>query len=195
MQVFASTDWYAYVRDVVTPLLALASLFVAWQGLKTRRRQLKGTHDAEAARQLLRAALKLRDALLQNRHMHVGLLIVDPIETLEGASSDLQAQYRLRISDYYESYCKQVWDARSEFQAALFEAEALSWNDAHLLGASRIQELVDEWNLDVGMYIASLSPATTESERTSINEYWKVHRRIVALPPRRLARRSRLLCT
>lgn len=180
MQVFPSFDWCQLGREVASGVFALAGLWIAGQGLKTWRRQMKGTHDYEAARQIHRATLKLRDAIQFSRRVPfpagMGALTSSPNGTTSGSN-----EFSKATASYYEHACAPVWSARTDLQAALFEAEVLVWGAEFREVADELFVLITEWNLDVSMYIASLSPDLTETEDQGIQDWRGGKRKVVGL--------------
>ena len=183
MQVFptAFEQFYPYLRDLITGAIATGSLVIAWKGLQTWSRQLKGTHDYEAARQILGATLSLRDALQRSRIGHFGLFRVDPTTLDLNDPAGDRKQYEALVARYEEHYCAPVRAARLNLQAALFEAEVLVWDGSLQEVTARVEALFDEWNLDSSIYIALQEPGLTSDERDRISSWWDNHRRVVGL--------------
>lgn len=123
----------AIVAVVVPPL----GLTIAWVGLKTWRRQLRGSSDHEVARVLLRSVFKLRDAI---KFLRVRLILGDEFPAREGAPtaeaggpSDIEFAYRQR----WQRVVHEMADVRVQ----LLEAEIL-WRDD-------VRELADVLRMSV----------------------------------------------
>lgn len=56
-------EWVPVFKDVVTAIVALGGLWIAWLGLDAWRRQLTGRTEYELARRLLRATYAVRDEI------------------------------------------------------------------------------------------------------------------------------------
>lgn len=116
-------EYLTATKDIVVGLSAAFGAFIAWRGLSTWRRQLRGQADFEAARCLARATYKLRHAVQAAR---VPLVAVQEFPAgYKGDDVSSGEERRSAWAHVYAARWKHVWDGLQEFDAAQLEAEAL----------------------------------------------------------------------
>src|SRR5271154_4428182 len=103
------------MQQILLTAAPIVALLIAWSGLNTWKRQLKGTHDFELSRRLLLTLYKCRDALKSARNP-----LLQPGES-DKDRNDWEASA-------YENRWKAVSEAMSELRAATLESEA-SWGE------------------------------------------------------------------
>ncbi|MGD0653640.1 MAG: hypothetical protein ABSA16_04795 [Thermoguttaceae bacterium] len=55
-------EYITLAKDIILAISALAAAFIAWRGLATWRKELKGKSEYEIAKQVLKAVYKVREA-------------------------------------------------------------------------------------------------------------------------------------
>lgn len=133
-------DW-GIVQQALLTLAPIAALFIAWSGLNTWKRQLKGSHDFELGRRLLLSLYRCRDALKSARHP-----FVHPGES-DKDRDDWEASA-------YENRWRAVSEAASELRAAISESEA-SWGEDFHEENKRLHGLTVKLMLAIRHYLAS----------------------------------------
>jgi hypothetical protein len=124
-------EFFSIAKDVITTIIAVIALYVAWQGLSTWRRQLKGNAEYDVARKLVFSAYKLRDALegvrIPGIHpMEIAHALKETGTSLEGM--DDRTSRRVQIGAVYQSRWRPVQHAKSELRLNSLEARAL-WGE------------------------------------------------------------------
>ncbi len=70
----SAVDWLytaRTIREFVVTAAACVGAYVAWQGLSTWRRQMRGNTEYELARRMMKAALQVRNGLTRVRDPHI----------------------------------------------------------------------------------------------------------------------------
>lgn len=125
--------WQSYIsiaKDVITALTAITAGIVAVIGLRSWRRQLRGKTEYELARRVLRASLKVRDAI---KHVRNPIKWGGEIShSLKEAGIDVQpndSQFQAKSeAAVYQLRLKKLQEAMSDLEVELLEAE-VSWGD------------------------------------------------------------------
>lgn len=123
--------FFSIAKDIATTIIGGMALCVAWQGLSTWRRQLKGNAEYDVARKLVLSAYKLRDALegVRTPGIHpteVAHALKETGTSLEG--TDERTSRRVQAGAVYQLRWRPVQDAKSELRLNSLEARAL-WGD------------------------------------------------------------------
>jgi len=119
MTAFLTSPYYPFAKDIAYFLIAVAGIWVAWQGLSAWKEQLKGHVEHDTSRRLYRAVLKLRDAIGYVRNPAIWPSEFTEAETKypkEGTGTT-SAVYRMRWEKMIE--------ALSDLQAEQLEGEVL----------------------------------------------------------------------
>lgn len=118
-------DLVAIVKDIVVGSAALFGAWVAWRGLGTWNRQLKGSVEYELTRRLLRATYRWREAIKAVRRPMVWAEEMPaPSDEESKAMSAADIQHYGYAKAYQLRWAK-VIEARDELQTELLEAEVL----------------------------------------------------------------------
>jgi hypothetical protein len=124
-------EYITIIKDIVTIIGAFFAAFIAWQGLSTWRRQLRGNSRYELARRLLLSAYKLRDAVQEMRSpgMHGAEMSnamkeigwsMDGLDDAKRISVGMQAVYGVRW--------RKVQEAKRELHVNSLEGKVL-WGE------------------------------------------------------------------
>lgn len=109
-------------KDTMLAGAGVATVIIAFFGLSTWNRQLRGQADFEAARTLAKATYKLREEIAVSRSRVIRLYeFGDPMTRRGGDTGEEYARV-------YGERWKPVSDALQNFDAAVLEAEAL-WGE------------------------------------------------------------------
>lgn len=127
---FSVADWGTVVtmfRDLVVAIATIFTARVAWRGLNTWRREMRGRTTYGVARDLLRAVFIMREAVRAVRSP-----LMTPGEFREAreksgldAGAHESAAHRQDESAVFALRWGRVADARAKYDAALVEAEAV----------------------------------------------------------------------
>jgi hypothetical protein len=124
-----SVDWPAFfgvLKDLALTLAAIATPLVAWRGLQTWRRELRGKADFEVARGLARATYRVREELAACRAPLIRSAENSPDYNppAPGAPKDPAAEAN-NLAHIYNNRWKPVTAALRELDAQTLEGEAL----------------------------------------------------------------------
>ena len=121
---FSLEKAFGIVKDVILMAAAISGTVVAWKGLNTWNRQLKGQNEFALSRNILVSLYKYRDALnvVRNPMMWAHEMELTADE-LAGKSED-QIRYLQSLKGFEERW-KRIGEVRSVMYAELIEAEAL----------------------------------------------------------------------
>ena len=129
------------LQQILLTAAPIVALLIAWSGLNTWKRQLKGTHDFELSRRLLLTLYKCRDALKSARNS-----FLQPGES-DKDRNDWEASA-------YENRWKVVSEAMSELRVTTLESEA-SWGEDFYEEADGLHKLTVKLMLAIRHYLAS----------------------------------------
>lgn len=137
------------VKDIITGIAVPITVWIAYQGLSTWRKQLQGNADLELSRLVLRSVYKFREAIIQVRSP--GMFQSEINEALEAAELELEESDR----DYgwksslavYHRRMNYILSAKTDLDTALLEAEAMWDKEIRLV----IKPLYDHY---IKLYVA-----------------------------------------
>jgi len=138
-------------RDVLVASAAVASAVAAIRGLNKWQQELRGKADFEVARALIRSTYKLRNELANFRSMVIWAHEFPPeyhANKAPSASDEANA-----FAHVYDNRWKPVMQALQEFDAQMFEAEAL-WGGTAREKAERVRQCVRRLSAGVSATIA-----------------------------------------
>lgn len=112
------------VKDIILSIAAVFTVGIAVYGIRSWSRELRGKTSFEVARQLLKSAYKLRDAIssARARFISAGEFPEGYGKALAHQSSKEEAE---AFHNVYKNRWEPIWDALQEFDAATLEAEAI----------------------------------------------------------------------
>ena len=116
------------VKDLIVALAAVVGAAIAWRGLQTWKRQLKGGVEYDLARRLMRCTYLYRDALIALRHPAMfGWEMPSPPDDVRAEMSHDEIRH-FGTARAYQSRWEKVTAARTALDTELIEAEVL-WGD------------------------------------------------------------------
>lgn len=146
-------------KDAATGAAAIIAVWVAWKGLTTWRRQLKGQADFEVARGLVRATYILRDAFWSCR---APLLMAGEFPdgwALHGhQSNEERAQGHAFL---YRNRWKDVGDALRTFDSAALEAEAMWGADARTR-TDAVRLCIQDLNFSIATLVEQIASGNSD---------------------------------
>ena len=166
------------LKDIVIAIAAAVGAWIAYQGLNTWNRQLKGSAEYELARRLLKCTYKLRDALKGVRHpaMWAAEMPSPPAEDAKSMKWDERHYYGL--SRAYEMRWQKVADIRTELQAEALEAETLWGQDVHQQ-FKQLYDLQVELLMAVRNYLSVSDPSELPETKKALQEIRRKQRNIL----------------
>lgn len=144
----------------VSSYLPVLALVIAWMGLSTWRRQLRGTHDFELARRILQAVYMLRNAIDGVRHPYMA--VEEAREMPEDASGPWQAYA-------YQARWDRVTAAQEELAVGLIEAEVV-WDDLLVQDAVDLRSHVNKLSVTIRQYLRNLDKSHDEYQEPRTRE-------------------------
>ncbi len=133
-------SWTA-AQQILLTATPITALLIAWSGLNTWKRQLRGSHDFELSRRLLLSLYKSRDALKSARNS-----FLQP-----GESDKDRSDWEVSA---YENRWKFVAEAMSELRAANLESEA-SWGEDFRDESQSLHKLTVKLMIAIRHYLSS----------------------------------------
>ena len=144
-------------KDLITIATSTILAYIAFQGLKTWRRQLIGNTEYEHARKLLRTIYRVRDAVNIVRGPFISSLESGTamkevgIEVKEGDAFDKKLMEKSQEAVYQRRWKKMI-EAMTEYEIEAFEAEAL-WGTAIFERLKPLKQCVNDLNWAVGVLL------------------------------------------
>ena len=146
-------------KDFVLMLAGCIGVFVAWQGLHTWQRQLKGASDYDLARRILIALFKFRDAINGVRFPAMwSNEMPAPSENAAKNMSEREIRHFGTVSAYQARWEK-VRAERSNLYAELLESEAV-WGPELTTLFKPVFSLEHELSTAVRNYLEVMDPNT-----------------------------------
>lgn len=116
-----SCEWISVVKDIVVAISAATATLIAFKGLGTWQRELKGKSEYQLAKDVLRSVYKVREAFKQVRSPMI--MGYEYPEEMRSHTGHLKEEYRyegtLRV---YEERWKSMADAFKELEEKYLEA-------------------------------------------------------------------------
>jgi hypothetical protein len=148
------TQRVTLAKDLVTIAAAFFAAYVAWQGLSTWHRQLRGGADFDIARRVLSAAYRIREGIMGARAPFI------PVDEMisgmkEAGLTDEQiaaARDTNKMSLFaYQSRLNRISKVMTELDVAAIEAEVI-WGNEIRDASSELRRCVNELFITVKLY-------------------------------------------
>jgi hypothetical protein len=152
------------IKDVLTLILTIFGLYIAWSGLLTWKKQMKGTKEFETAYNLNYSILKLREAVNHVRHPAIW-----PSESAKAikfarekypdkSDSELEKDTHGYV---YEMRWEQISKASTEMESHLLAAEVL-WGKDVLDLTKPLDKKISELNISLKKTFRHIPEKSTE---------------------------------
>lgn len=144
-------------KDIVQTVTGVGAVLVAFSGLKTWKRQLKGGVEYELARRLLKSSYQMREALkaVRNPIMFPDEMPFPPTEQAAKMAPDDIRYYGLAKG--YQTRWEKVVEVQMRMDTDFLEAEAL-WGKAVYDWFSKLTVLRHELKDVVYLHVRSIDP-------------------------------------
>lgn len=152
------SDILSAVKDVVLTCSGAVGAYVAWKGLNTWNRQLKGAVEYDLARRLVRYSYELREALKGVRHPFMWAEEIPPPDPSQAATISADAKRYFGLASAYQARWDKVSAVRTSLQTDLLEAEVLWGREIHSCYRP-LFELQAELYRDVHSYLGLCNPS------------------------------------
>ncbi len=164
------------VKDVLLAGAAVATAVIAYLGLHKWRQELQGKTNFDAARNLIRAAYKLRDKIQDARSpLYLAHEFPESYNEITGSRpSDKEAT---GWSHAYSKRMQPVWPALEEFDGQTLEAEAL-WGEPIRAKTNALRACLGELNAAMQADIAD--KASGGEDFKANRDFGKAMRAVVA---------------
>jgi hypothetical protein len=155
--------------DVTVALASFGAVCIAWRGLDTWRRQLKGQTEYDLARRVLVSLFKFRDAIYAVRHpaMWVSESPTMPDDNKKSLTRE-EVLHAGRMGEY-EKRWERLNEPRSSLYADLIEAEAI-WGPELKKLFDPIYGLQSELRVNLEMHLELVDPNTPQEDKDAIAE-------------------------
>ena len=174
----AYTEIVTCIKDLVLAASALTGAIVAFKGLGTWQRQLKGQSEYELSRRILVTLFKYRDAIYGVRHPAIwSNEMPTPAEDKVKKMNDEQ-KFFYGISEAYSARWNKVQIERTLLYADLLEAEAI-WGDELKNLFKKIFDLENELVKCIRHYLLLRNPDADEASKEAIREIGRKNRDIL----------------
>lgn len=116
------------IRDVIAVVAPLFAVIIAWLGLQTWRKQLKGNKSYELSLKMLAAVYKVRNAIYNTRqHPLIGVEVINALNTY-----GIENNNKINDAEVYKAVYNLRWDkvmqCVAEYDVIKNEVEVL-WGD------------------------------------------------------------------
>jgi hypothetical protein len=133
-----ANEWMTLVKDFVLVAIPVATALIAYLGLSKWRQELRGKADFEAARNLIRAAYKLREQIQDSR---APLVRANEFPESYDSGASTPSDEAGAWAHVYRNRMRPVSEALQEFDAHTLEAEAL-WGASVRKSAEALRQCV-----------------------------------------------------
>lgn len=164
------------IKDIGTTIAALGGLGIAYKGLTTWRRQLRGNSDFDLARRILRATYQMRDRIRSLRNPWMPIWETAPYE--EGNEASPPGISQKAINSAYSARWDNVQLVASELDALRIEAEA-QWGPDFVKHLDALQDVHRKLFFALDNYIRFKS----EKKDGELQMAFKEWESIVRTPP------------
>lgn len=143
------------VKDVILAGAGVFGAVIAWRGLRTWNRQLKGSVEYELTRRLLKCTYRLREAIKGVRHP---IMLASELELPDRPEPMPIAERRfLGRAKAYQARWEKVDTARNNLQTEMLEAEVV-WGKTIYAKFEPLFKLQHELFSDVQSYLGITNP-------------------------------------
>jgi hypothetical protein len=172
----ATVQAIGVAKDVILAIAGFFGMIVAWRGLRTWNRQLKGGVEYELTRRLLRCTYRLREAIKDLRHPMITPSEMDVPDS--GKQLSIPEKRYFGIYHAYQTRWEKVTGARDDLQTELLEAEVV-WGKAIYENFEPLFALQKELFADVHSYLALTNPDAGKEEKASWNQIRRERRKVI----------------
>ena len=146
----AINDFFSIIKDICLSGAAITTATVAWRGLSSWKKELKGKAKFEVGRGLILATYKLRDAVESCRNPFLSAIEYPKEYQTDKKERTSQDEGRA-ITHIYGNRFKKVSECNQKFDMASLEAEAL-WGSPIAERVSKLGDCIRELNASIWMY-------------------------------------------
>lgn len=125
---FSLEKTFSIVKDLILTAAAISGSFVAWRGLSTWNRQLKGQNEFTLVRNILVSIYKYRDAISDVRNPMMWAHEMQLTSDERTAKNEDEIRY-YESAKGFEARWKSVSEVRAYLYPSILEAEALWGNN------------------------------------------------------------------
>ena len=149
------------MNEVLKTLAAILALVIAYSGLSTWARQLRGSDEYNVTRRILRALFAIREGIWHVRSSFIRHAELDRAGQQANPVGPVEQQPRMEQT-LYENRWRLVQEPFAELETTLLEAEVL-WGQAFSDEFNELRTLVHKLNLNIGYYVSGItSPAAMQ---------------------------------
>lgn len=142
------------IKDLLISIAAISTTTIAYIGLKSWHKELKGRANFTVARELIKVTYKLRDAIASCRAPFVGATEF-PVEYNPFQHNKDKETERKTWAHIFKNRWTPVLNVLEDFDTSALEAEALWGSNIRDL-ADKLRSSVRDLNLNIGFYIENV---------------------------------------
>lgn len=166
------------VSEIISGIGTAGGLYIAWQGLSTWKKQLKGNTEYELSRRIVISTLKFKIAIDALRHP----AIYSYEKTLPPKDDPRYHNYQERnyygTSKAYETRWDRVQEASVTLRTDVLEGEVL-WGDMFKEQFNKLFDLQHELFMAIRNYLDAINPQTDTESKEAVQEIRKSTRDIM----------------
>ena len=178
MSITCIAEYFTFAKDVVIATAAAIGAFVAFRGLSTWNRQLKGGVEYDLARRILKCTYRMREAIKGVRNP---VMWGNEMPTPEESKAAVMTGAQLRHYGKANAYQKRldvVAEKLSDLQTEILEAEAI-WGRIIYEEFEPLFKLQRELQSSVYAYVSGSNPNEPEHMRAAFREMQRNQRDIL----------------
>ncbi len=165
-------EWISVGLSAVLAVAAVCGVWIARQGLKTWKYELRGRAEYDLARRLLLGAYAVRDALWLARTS--AFFQYGPVTRPTGDDPDDRARHRRELTEMFYRRLEDVQEAQASLDADLLEAEVL-WGEQLKGPSSMLRDCSGKHKFAVAHYVhdaggCAEKPRLPEKQRQALRE-------------------------
>lgn len=155
---------FSFLKDSVVIAASGTGIYVAFKGLSTWKRQIRGQSEYALAKEILINTYKLRDALIDVRNPLMVSYEGGPLTAEKMAESDALKAHHNQVSKGYQSRWEKVTQSKTSLSVNLTESEAMWGGDVKKL-AMRLFDLERFLYSNIRQYLRFIDPEASEKSK------------------------------
>ncbi|MFH0709555.1 MAG: hypothetical protein V2A75_05050 [Pseudomonadota bacterium] len=166
------------LSEIISGIGTVGGLYIAYQGLTTWKKQLKGQVEYELSRRVVASLLKHKDAISAFRYPAMFVYeMPEPPHDEKKCNNDEENRFYGK-SKAYEARWEKVQDASTNLKTDLLEAEAI-WGEEFIALFKQIFVLEHELFIIARNHLLLINPSTSQETKQAIQEIIRKKRDIL----------------
>lgn len=166
------------VSEIISGIGTAGGLYIAWQGLSTWKKQLKGNTEYELSRRIIISTLKLKNAI--DAHRHPAIFSNEMPLPPEDDPRYVNYQERNYYGTFkaYETRWDRVQEASIALRTDILEGEVL-WGNIFKEQFNKLFDLQHELFMATRNYLDAINPQTDKESKKALREIQKSTRDVM----------------